>query len=87
MAKSRMTLAEALATSARIDLSKVDATTDADIRRHMVEDGFDPDEDIRDEDIISPARIRKRLGMSQRTFAGAIKVPLSTLQNWEQGRP
>jgi putative transcriptional regulator len=86
MAKSRMTLAEALAASAHVDLSKVDATTDADIRRHMMEDGFDPDEDIRDEDIISPAHIRKRLGMSQRKFAGVIKVPLATLQNWEQGR-
>jgi putative transcriptional regulator len=86
MAKSRMTLAEALAASAHVDLSKVDATTDADIRRHMAEDGFDPDEEIRDEDIISPAYIRKRLGMSQRKFAGVIKVPLATLQNWEQGR-
>ena len=38
------------------------------------------------EDIISPAIIRKRLGMSQRQFAAAIHVPVATLQNWEQGR-
>ena len=43
-------------------------------------------EAIRSEDIISPAVIRKRLGMSQRQFAEAIHVPVSTLQNWEQGR-
>ena len=28
----------------RIDLSKLDATTEEDIRQHMIEDGFDPDE-------------------------------------------
>jgi putative transcriptional regulator len=50
------------------------------------EDGYDPQADIRDEDIISPALIRKRLGLSQRGFAEAIHVPVATLQNWEQGR-
>jgi putative transcriptional regulator len=51
-----------------------------------VGDGYDPNETIREEDIISPAIIRKRLGMSQRRFADAIRVPVATLQNWEQGR-
>jgi putative transcriptional regulator len=51
-----------------------------------VEDGYDPNETVREEDIISPAIIRKRLGMSQRRFADAIRVPVATLQNWEQGR-
>ena len=69
-----------------VDLARIDATTEADIRRHMREEGYDPDEDIREEDIISPAIIRKRLGMSQRQFAEAIHVPVATLQNWEQGR-
>jgi putative transcriptional regulator len=86
MAKSRMTLAEALAAPPRVDFAKVDATTEADIRRHMLEDGYNPDEDVREEDIVSPAYIRKRLGMSQRKFAETIKVPLATLRNWEQGR-
>ena len=69
-----------------VDLARVDATTEADIRRHMREEGYDPDTAIREEDIISPAVIRKRLNMSQRQFAAAIHVPLATLQNWEQGR-
>jgi putative transcriptional regulator len=86
MAKKAMTLAAIMALEPDVDLAKVDATTEDDIRRHMAEDGYDPDEEIRAEDIISPAIIRKRLGMSQRQFADTIKVPLSTLQNWEQGR-
>jgi hypothetical protein len=36
-----------------VDLAKIDATTDEDIRRHMREEGHDPDEAIRDEDIMS----------------------------------
>jgi putative transcriptional regulator len=86
MAKSGMTLAEILAGNPDVDLAKIDATTEDDIRRHMIEDGYDPDETVREEDIISPAVIRKRLGMSQRRFADAIHVPVATLQNWEQGR-
>ena len=81
-----MTLAEILGGKPDVDLAKIDATTEDDIRRHMIEDGYDPEEAVRPEDIISPAVIRKRLGMSQRRFADAIHVPVATLQNWEQGR-
>ena len=62
------------------------ATTEEDICRHMAEDGYGADQEVHEEDIISPAVIRKRLGMSQREFAEAIHVPLATLQNWEQHR-
>jgi putative transcriptional regulator len=87
MAKQkRMTLDAIMAREADVDLAKVDATTEEDIRRHMREEGYEPDEAIREEDIISPAVIRTRLGMSQRQFAAAIHVPVATLQNWEQGR-
>jgi putative transcriptional regulator len=75
MAKSKLTLAEIMIRPPGADLAKVDATTEEDIRRHMTEDGYDPDETIRYEDIISPSVIRKRLGMSQRQFAEAIHVP------------
>jgi putative transcriptional regulator len=30
--------------------------------------------------------IRRRLHMSQHEFAGAFRIPLATLKNWEQGR-
>jgi putative transcriptional regulator len=86
MAKSGMTLAEIMAMKPDVDLARIDATTEADIARHMREDGYDPEEDIDESDIISPAAIRKRLGMSQRRFADAIHIPVATLQNWEQGR-
>jgi putative transcriptional regulator len=86
VAKSRMTLMEILAAKPDVDLGKIDATTADDVQRHMREEGYDPAEAIRDEDIISPALIRKRLGLSQRRFAEAIHVPIATLQNWEQGR-
>lgn len=81
-----MTLKAIMARKPDVDLAKIDAATEEDIRRHMREEGYDPDEAIREEDIISPVVIRKRLGMSQRQFATAIHVPVATLQNWEQGR-
>ena len=86
MAKQRMTLEAIAARQPDVDLAKIDATTEAGIRRHMHEEGYNYDEPIREDDIISPAVIRKRLGMSQRRFAAAIHVPVATLQNWEQGR-
>jgi len=81
-----MTLAEILAFRPDVDLAKIDATTEDDIHQHMREDGYDPEQAIRDEDIISPAIIRKRLSLSQRRFAEAIGIPVATLQNCEQGR-
>ena len=77
---------EIMARKPDVDVAKIDATTEQDIRRNMREEGYDPDEAVRDEDIVSPAVIRKRLGLSQRRFADAIHVPVATLQNWEQGR-
>jgi putative transcriptional regulator len=70
----------------RIDRAKIDATTESDIRRHMHEDdqeetvlaGFAP--------MIPPQLLRKHLGMTQSAFAKALRIPLSTLRNWEQGR-
>ena len=70
----------------RISRAKIDATTEAEIRRHMREDdrdgtilaGFAP--------VIPPQLLRRRLVMTQEEFAKALRIPLSTLRNWEQGR-
>jgi len=35
---------------------------------------------------VQPRLIRQNLNMSQREFSTAFGIPLSTLQNWEQGR-
>ena len=33
-----------------------------------------------------PEAVRANLGMTQAEFAAAIRVPVATLRNWEQGR-
>ncbi len=69
------------------DRPKIKATTEEDIRRHAVEDGQDPDAaDGERELVIPPALIRKELGMTQEAFASALRIPVATLRNWEQGR-
>ena len=69
-----------------VDWAKVNTTTEDDIRRQMIDDGEDPDAELRAEDVISPQFIRKRLGMTQEAFAKALRIPLATLRNWEQNR-
>jgi putative transcriptional regulator len=71
---------------ARIDRAKIDATTEADIRRHMIEDGQDETNLSGFAPVIPPRLLRKRLGMTQMEFARALRIPVSTLRNWEQGR-
>jgi putative transcriptional regulator len=70
----------------RISRAKIDATTEVEIRRHRRED--DQDETILAgfAPVIPPQLLRRRLGMTQEEFAKALRVPLSTLRNWEQGR-
>ena len=86
MAITKMTLDEIQARPSKRDRAKIKATTEQEIRQHMIEDGEDPDAELREEDIISPWYIRKRLGMSQRQFADTLGIPVATLQNWEQNR-
>jgi putative transcriptional regulator len=62
-------------------------STESDIRRHMIEDGQDPKSDLSGfAPVIPPQLLRKQLGMTQPEFARALRIPLSTLRNWEQGR-
>jgi len=81
-----MTLEEIMAKPSQRDRAKIDATTEADIRRHMIEDGEDPDAPLPKRDIVMPALIRMRLGMSQPEFAATFGIPVATLRNWEQNR-
>ena len=64
------------------------ATTEDDIRRHMREDGYDPDHtspvDVR---LTVPVKlVREKLDMTQVELAMLLRVPLGTLRNWEQNR-
>lgn len=84
---ARMTLEEIKASRPKVDRARIDATTEEEITRQMVEDGenpkAEPGEFVED---LQPARIRERLGMSQTEFAAALTIPVATLRNWEQGR-
>jgi putative transcriptional regulator len=70
----------------RIDRAKIDATKEADIQRHRREDDQDKTDLANFTPVIPPQVLRKQLGMTQDEFARALRIPLSTLRNWEQGR-
>lgn len=84
----RRTLDDIRAHPGRIDHARIAATTEDDIRRHMIEDGEDPDAPLPATPVVLvlPQVLRERLGMTQAEFAAAIQVPVATLRNWEQGR-
>jgi len=86
MAIVRRTMEEVRRLKPRINRAKIDATTEADIRRYMREDGQDDSDVVGFAPVIPPQLLRKRLGMTQDEFARALRIPLSTLRNWEQGR-
>lgn len=86
MAMARKSLKEIKASKPKMDRAKFDATTEEDIRRQMIEDGEDPNHTVSIEEIFTPQVIRKRLKMTQEEFARALRIPVATLRNWEQGR-
>src|ERR1700739_2151642 len=65
---------------------RMDATTGKDIRRHMTEDGEDPDAELQCDRVVQPQDVRKKLGMTQPEFADLLRIPVATLRNWEQNR-
>ncbi|MCL4183472.1 MAG: helix-turn-helix domain-containing protein [Burkholderiaceae bacterium] len=66
----------------RVDRSKLDATTEADL---AVQQAQDDAEAMRDAARFV-RRVRRRLGLTQQEFARRIDVPLDTIRNWEQGK-
>ena len=87
IATTRMSLAEIKAGGTLRDAAKIAATSEADIRQHMVEDGEGRDVEVPAGVMGAlPATIRRRLGMTQAQFAATIGVPVATLRNWEQTR-
>jgi putative transcriptional regulator len=83
----RMTLEQIKASRPSVDRARIDATTEDDIRRYMIEDGYDPDYEPDEVRLVLPAKaVRQKLGMTQEAFAIALRIPLATLRNWEQGR-
>jgi putative transcriptional regulator len=66
----------------RIDVKRVDASTEADIAKHLAED----DANAMLDSAKFARRVRRRLGFSQVEFAERIDVSLDTIRNWEQGK-
>jgi putative transcriptional regulator len=82
-----MTLEEMESTPSRMNVARLDVTTEADIARYMRENGEDPDAPLgRFIEELPAATVRARVGMSQAEFARALRIPVATLRNWEQGR-
>jgi putative transcriptional regulator len=87
MAIFHRTLDQIRRMKSKTNRAKINRTTESDIRRHMIEDGQDPKSDLSGfAPVIPPQLLRKKLGMTQAKFAKALRIPLSTLRNWEQGR-
>jgi putative transcriptional regulator len=93
MALVRMTLEEIVAKAAQRSPEadsefrrRMDATTEDDIRRHMIEDGEDPAVEPRFEPPVQAQDVRKKLGLTQPAFARLLGIPVATLRNWEQNR-
>lgn len=85
MAIVRKSLKDIKASRPAFDEARLAATTEAEICRHAIEDGDDPDAPI--SDFAPSAKIlRLRHGMTQERFAAALHIPVKTLRNWEQGR-
>jgi putative transcriptional regulator len=71
----------------RVDKAKVEATTEEDTRRHMIEDGLHPDDPLAGFTVRSKVvDVRRKADLSQDAFARALRVPVKTIRNWEQGR-
>lgn len=86
---TRVTLEDLRKRKPVVDRAKIDATTEEDIRRHMIEDGEDPDAEpdwSKARLVVPAAMVRNKLGLSQQQFADLIGVPVGTVRNWEQGR-
>ena len=86
MAIVRRTMEDIRRMKPRINRAKIDATTEAATRRHMREDGQERNDVADFAPVIPPQVLRKQLHMTQSEFARALRIPLATLRNWEQGR-
>jgi putative transcriptional regulator len=85
---ARRSMSDLMASAPDIDPEKLDATTEDDIRRYKAAEGYSADYRPTGPvlTVDAPAEIRARLNMTQEAFARALRIPVATLRNWEQGR-
>lgn len=87
MAIVRKSLTQISSEIADVDLRKLRATTDDEIRRHVIEDGENPDAPLGDyQPTVLSAVVRQRLDLTQEAFAALLRIPIGTIRNWEQNR-
>jgi putative transcriptional regulator len=67
---------------ARIDVARVDATTDAELLKMQQADDAESKLDAAK----FAKRVRTRMGLTQQEFSRRLDVPLNTIRNWEQGK-
>ena len=66
----------------RVNLRKLDATSEKDIAQQQQEDDA---EAMRDAARYT-RNVRQKLGLTQSEFSHFINVPIDTIRNWEQGK-
>lgn len=76
------------ARAAAVARQRYDETTEEDVRRHMRQEGYDPEQDSQaGARLTVPVKlVREKLRMTQAELASLLRVPLGTLRNWEQNR-
>lgn len=79
-----MTLEQIKLRKGLVDYDRLNATTDADIKRHAKEDGTDTD--LPGLAYPTPVTVRRHLKLTQKEIASLAGVPVATWRNWEQGR-
>ena len=84
---AKTSLSELRTRAPTVDRAKLDATTEAQIEAYRSEDGYGdlPVPDVA-RVVESPQALRVRLGLTQKEIAAALRIPLGTWRNWEQGR-
>lgn len=83
---AKMSLDAVRQRASTVDRATFDATTDADIGRHKREDGYGDLQvpaDIRS--VLAPRALRIRLALTQQEMADALRIPVGTWRDWEQG--
>lgn len=66
----------------KVDLARVDATTEEEIQAQIEEDEREAMMDA----ARFARRVRKKLGLSQSELSDRIEVSVETIRNWEQGK-
>ena len=67
---------------AKVDLARVDATTEEEIQAQIEEDEKEAMMDA----ARFARRVRRKLGLSQSEFSHRIEVSVETIRNWERGK-